>query len=96
MTDNLDVVREDGAARGRYVVHLPGGLEAELTYARRDGVLVADHTFVPPPHRGRGVAERMVDMLIADARAAGERVLPLCSFVAAQFRRHPDWADLRA
>jgi predicted GNAT family acetyltransferase len=96
MTDALEVIREDGDTRGRYVIELPDGLEAELTYGRSDGRIVADHTFVPPSFRGRGIAERLVEALIADARASGETILPLCSYVAAQFRRHPEWSDLRA
>lgn len=97
MSEEPVVVREDGEARGRYVIHLPDGAEAEMTYARRgDDVIVADHTFVPPSHRGRGFAEKLVDTAIAEARRDGFRIVPVCSYVAAQFRRHPEWADLRA
>lgn len=96
MPSEFKVRREDGETRGRYVVYLSDGLEAELTYDRSGGRIVADHTFVPPTHRGRGIAERLVDALIADARASGDRILPVCSYVAAQFRRHPEWADLKA
>jgi predicted GNAT family acetyltransferase len=98
MTDQPDVAREDqGGPRGRYVIALGNGVEAELTYQRRDdGALVADHTYVPTSHRGQGLAEKLVDRLIADARAGGYRIAPLCSYVVAQFRRHPEWADLHA
>lgn len=98
MTDDIGVDREDsGGVRGRYVIHLDGGAEAELTYLKRDdGALVADHTFVPPSHRGQGLAEKLVDRLIADARAGGYKIAPTCSYVVSQFRRHPEWADLHA
>jgi predicted GNAT family acetyltransferase len=33
---------------------------------------------------------------VEDARAEGKTVLPLCPFAAAQFKRHPDWADVLA
>ena len=96
MNEALEVEREDGATRGRYVIRLPGGAEAEMTYTRREaGTIVADHTFVPPQYRGQGIAEKLVDRVIADARGEGFRIVPLCSYVAAQFRRHPEWADLR-
>jgi predicted GNAT family acetyltransferase len=39
------------------------------------------------------VAQLLVEALIADAREQGFRIVPQCSYVAAQFRRHPDWAD---
>jgi predicted GNAT family acetyltransferase len=97
MIEDFVVERENDAAGGRYVVRLPGGAEAELTYGRRGtDVIVADHTYVPPSFRGRGIAELLVNRAIADARSEGIKVMPLCSYVAAQFRRHPEWADLRA
>jgi predicted GNAT family acetyltransferase len=95
MTDVV-IDREDGAQGGRYVVRLDGQ-EAELTYRRiDDGLVSADHTFVPPEMRGSGVAVKLVERLIADARAGGYRIRPRCPYVAAQFERHPDWADLKA
>jgi predicted GNAT family acetyltransferase len=92
-----DVVieREDGAEGGRYVIRLDGH-EAELTYRRVGrGLVSADHTFVPPEMRGGGIALKLVERLIADARAGSYRIRPRCSYVAAQFQRHPDWADLK-
>ena len=57
---------------------------------------VATHTLVPRAIGGRGVAAKLVEALIADARAEGFRIVPACSYVEAMFRRHPDWAELRA
>ncbi|MCA1660841.1 MAG: N-acetyltransferase [Novosphingobium sp.] len=96
------ITRHDQGARGEYHAAVPGS-EAigRLTYQRRrsaDGgdVLVADHTLVPPEIGGRGVAARLVEALVADAREEGNRIVPQCSYVEAMFRRHPQWADLRA
>jgi predicted GNAT family acetyltransferase len=92
------ITRHDQGARGEYHAAVPGS-EAigRLTYQRRgDDVLVADHTLVPPEIGGRGVAARLVEALVADARAEGNRIVPQCSYVEAAFRRHPEWADLRA
>lgn len=97
MSDELPVEHEEANGRGRYVVYLPDGSEAEMTYRRQDaGTIVADHTGVPPQHRNLGLALRLVEAAIADARATGSRIVPACSYVVAQFRRHPEWADLRA
>ena len=60
------------------------------------GVRVAEHTLVPPEIGGRGIAARLVEAMIADARANGFRINPECSYVAAAFQKHPEWADLRA
>ena len=97
MSESFDIQREEADGRGRYVIHMPDGSEAELTYGRPgDQTLVADHTGVPPQFRGQGIAEALVARLMADARDAGEKIVPVCSYVAVQFRRHPEWADLKA
>lgn len=96
---DLEIVveREEKPTYGRYVVRLPEGAEAELTYRHLDPrTIVADHTGVPPDHRNSGIALRLVETMIADAREEGFKIVPSCSYVAAQFRRHPDWADLLA
>jgi predicted GNAT family acetyltransferase len=43
---------------------------------------------------GRGVAKALVEFMVADARASGFRIVPLCPFVRKQAARHPEWADL--
>lgn len=98
MTDTeLTVLREDGATRGRYFIHLAPGYEAEMTFSKAaNGSITIDHTGVPPEYEGRGIAARLVNKAIADAREQGFRITPVCSYVVAQFRRHPEWADLRA
>jgi len=97
MADEYVVEREESGESGRYVIYLPGGAEAEMTYHRtRPGTIAIDHTGVPPEFRNLGLALKLVQAGIADARAEGARIVPLCSYVAAQFRRHPDWAPLLA
>lgn len=89
--------REEGPTRGRYVIHLAPGAEAEMTYRMSgDGPMIIDHTGVPPAYEGRGIAARLVNSAIADARSQGFRITPVCSYVVAQFRRHKEWADLLA
>ena len=98
MTDTeLTVTREDGPTRGRYLIRLAPGFEAEMTFSKSaDGTITIDHTGVPSEYEGRGIAAKLVNRAISDAREQGFRIVPVCSYVVAQFRRHPEWADLRA
>ena len=94
MTEYI-VRREEGPTRGRYVIDLAPGAEAEMTYRKEgDGPMVITHTGVPPEFEGRGIAARLVNKAIADARDEGFKITPVCSYVVAQFKRHPEWADL--
>ena len=93
---HIEIVRQESGNHGEYVIR-GDGLQAELTYRLTgDGRVVMDHTGVPPAWGGRGIAARLVERAVADARAEGRKVVPSCSYVAAQFQRHPDWADLLA
>ena len=91
------VSREQGPTRGRYVIRLAPGAEAEMTYSMvAGGPMIIDHTGVPPAFEGRGIPLQLVKAAIADARAEGFRITPVCPYVVVQFRRHPEWADLLA
>lgn len=97
MADDIVVEREDDGNSGRYVVRFPDDTVGEMTYRRvSPNVIAVDHTGVPHQHRGGRHALKLVEAGIADARREGFRIVPLCSYVKAQFRRHPEWADLRA
>ena len=66
-----------------------------MTFSKAgERLVIIDHTEVPAAFRGQGVGQALVARAVADVRAAGKKVLPLCPFAAAQFRRHPEWADL--
>lgn len=94
---DITITRTDTATKARYVATVPGAPgEGELTLSKVSATLIiADHTGVPDSMRGLGVAGALVARLIADARAAGQRIVPLCPFVRAQAQRHKaDWADV--
>ena len=97
MTQAIEITRSDETTHGAYRAELPGAQRAaELTWRARGHTRVANHTFVPPELRGRGVAQQLVEALVADAREQGFKIEPTCSYVEALFRRRPDWADVRA
>ncbi|MBX3567011.1 MAG: N-acetyltransferase [Rhizobiaceae bacterium] len=89
-----DIVFEDFGSKGRYV-HRAGDAEAEMTFTRAgDHLIIIDHTLVPDAFRGQGVGVRLVARAVEDARVSGKKIMPLCPFANAQFRRHPEWADV--
>ena len=92
MTD--DIAREQGPTKGRYLLR-QNGAEAELTWTVVSPTqIIADHTEVPDAMRGSGAGRRLVERLVADARAGGFTVIALCPFVKAQAQRHPAWKDV--
>ncbi len=89
-----DTVRDD-AARQRFELEVDGAL-AFVDYQRDGRKLLLTHAEVPPALRGGGVGSALVQGALALARERGEKVVPLCSFVAHYMSRHPEVQDLLA
>jgi predicted GNAT family acetyltransferase len=85
---------EHDAVAHRFTLSL-GTAIAVLDYREHDArTLEYYHTFVPPAMRGRGVASRLVAHALSYALEQHLSVIPTCPFVAAFFRRHPDYAPV--
>lgn len=95
--DTVTITRHESGAKGEYRAHVEGHREiGRLTWVENNGVRAAEHTLVPTEIGGRGVAARLVEDMVADAREKGFRVHPVCSYVVKAFEKHPEWADLLA
>jgi len=87
-------VTHNATAR-RYEAVVDGHLSI-CEYEQAEGRMVFTHTVVPGELRGRGIAEKLVRAALADARTAGRKVVPACSYVAKFIERHQEFADLLA
>lgn len=97
MTAKIDIIRTDEGTHGAYRIQLDGvDKPAELTWVAHGDVRDANHTYTPPAMRGQGIAMHLVKAMIADAREQGFKIQPSCPYVEVAFRRHPEWADVRA
>lgn len=66
-----------------------------MTYTRTsDGVAAFTHTLVPEAHEGKGVGSALVKAGFAWAESEGLKVLPVCPYVGAYLRRHPEHRGL--
>ena len=95
MADEPQIGFEENESKGRYVVRGAEGAEAQMTFTKIGlSQIIIDHTEVPDVFRGQGVGAKLVQRAVEDARSSGKKIIPLCPFAAAQFRRHPEWADV--
>jgi predicted GNAT family acetyltransferase len=92
MTDEY-VVR-DNPTKLRYEILRNSKVAGAITYRTAPGVKVLLHTEVEPAEEGHGVGDRLVSGALDDIRAHGLHVVPVCPFVAAYLRRHPEQRDL--
>jgi len=96
MANAITIEKETDGKTGRYVARIAEVEgEAELAFTVLGAALIsADHTNAPASMRGTGAAAALVGHMIADARANGFRIEPVCPYVLAQYRKHPEWRDV--
>jgi uncharacterized protein len=86
----------DNPRASRYELWLGTTRAGFIQYRAEPGRVVLIHTEVDPALAGQGLGERLVAGALADLRAHGLTLVPLCPFVRAYLRRHPDQAGLVA
>jgi predicted GNAT family acetyltransferase len=84
---------EHDPRRGRFQTVAHGHL-CVCDYRLRDGVMAITHTEVAPELEGRGIAAALAKAALAHANDHGLKVRPLCSYVQAYMRRHPQTQSL--
>jgi uncharacterized protein len=93
-TGSAQVFVRDNPDELRYELVVDGEVDGEVRYRRYPDRIVLVHTEVSPVLQGKGLASRLVTEALDDTRARGLRVVPVCPFVRAYLRRHPDYNDL--
>jgi uncharacterized protein len=92
MTMAYEVV--DNPERQRFELSLDGHT-AFATYRLSGDTFIVPHTEVPREFEGRGIGSALVKGMLDTIRARGQKIRPLCSFVAGYMQRHPEYDDLR-
>ncbi|MFC7844375.1 GNAT family N-acetyltransferase [Streptomyces sp. NPDC001046] len=87
-----DVQRVD--ERQRYEIHVDGRRAGLTAYRDRGEQRVFFHTEIDDAFAGRGLASELVGRALADVRASGKRIVPVCPYVAKYLKKHEEFADL--
>lgn len=85
----------DNPAAHRYELEHEGG-PSIADYRDHDGARFITHVETPPEARGQGHADRLMAAIVENARGGERKIVPLCGFAVAYFRRHKDAADVLA
>lgn len=81
--------------KGAFVIEQEGMRVAEMAIGISGDSLTVYHTEVSEKLKGQGVASNLLATMVAHAREQNLKVIALCPYVHAQFKRHPDqYADI--
>jgi predicted GNAT family acetyltransferase len=89
--DELNIAHNP--AENRFETWIEGRL-SKLDYLLNGETMVMTHVGVHPEDRGQGVAAKITEVALEYARGKSLRVIPMCSYVAAYIRGHPQHAGL--
>ena len=85
MIDNKQQHRFEAVENGHLVF---------VSYREHDGRYILTHAEADPALRGHGAAARLMEDIVAHARANGLKLMPRCSYAVDWFGRHPEARDL--
>lgn len=92
--ESTKVVFENNS-HGEIQLYSDGIKAGKMIIAMTDGKLTVFHTEVSPEFEGRGFAKLLLEQLVTYAKEKDLKIIPLCPYVNAQFRRHPaEYADV--
>ena len=96
MADRMSAEPEvvDDKEQSRYEVHLGGEIVAIADYVKQPGIVSFTHTETFAGHKGQGLAGKLVDRALRDARDEELEVIPFCSFVADYIGAHREFLEL--
>lgn len=80
----------DNDARARFELRDDDGALAFANYRRGPDRLILTHFETDPAARGRGLAGRLMGLIVEEARARKLKLEPRCPYAADWFEKHPD------
>ena len=72
------------------------GYTAFIEYIKAKNAMYLTHTEVPVQLEGNGVGSAMVKQVLKLLQDNGDKVAPLCPFVAKYIKEHPEWKPMVA
>ena len=83
-------LKVNSQGRGAFVIEEQSNEIAKMEVAIDGANLVVYHTEVASSHRGKGISAILLSAMAEYARAHALKVIALCPYVLAQFKKNPE------
>lgn len=81
--------------KGMFFVETNGHILAEMTYTMPSPEkMIIEHTEVSDELKGQSVGYQLVHTAVEYARTHNMKIIPLCPFANAVFKKKPEYADV--
>ena len=85
----------DNEAAKQYEFHIDGAVAwIEYIKVAAQNKIFLTHTEVPKALEGKGIGSSIVKAVLEEVKKNDWTLVPLCPFVAAYIKRHPEWKSL--
>lgn len=93
--ENTTIVFKDNSTYGEVQLYSADKKVGKMDISVQKDRLRVYHTEVDAEQEGKGFAKLLLNALVSYARENNLRIIPLCPYVFAQFKRHPEeYADV--
>ena len=91
----MEIKQNNGETRGEFVAFIDGRQAGLMTYtwAGADKFII-DHTEVEEAYNGKGVGKELLLAAVDYARKNNLKIIPLCPFANAQFKKNVEIQDV--
>ena len=91
----MEILIKEQEAKGYAMARENEKKAGAMTYSiAGEGLIIIDHTEVEPEYNGRSVGKQMLYKIVDRAREKNIKIIPLCPFAAAIFKRTDDIKDV--
>jgi predicted GNAT family acetyltransferase len=77
----------------KFTIAVDGTTVGHTEYVDEGNSRVFPHTEVDDAYGGRGLATVLIGEALAQTKAEGMRIVPMCPAVGAYLEKHPEYAD---
>ena len=93
MSENEELIIEFDAENNQSLAFVDGNEAGECQFEIKDGKWYIMHTGVRPEYGGRGIARKLVERIVEEARKEGVKIVPICSY-AQKMLQNEEYADI--
>lgn len=91
----MEVQREGNDKKARFYIEENGKRIAVMEYVYAGGdKFIIEHTEVNEQHEGKGLGKLLVEASVIFARERQLKIIPLCPYANAVFKRREEYADV--
>ncbi len=89
------ILRKQAGSKGIFFVGEEGAFLAEMVYTLPSpGKMIIEHTEVSEELRGQNTGYQLVSAAVDYARNHSLKIIPLCPFANAVFKKKPEFTDV--